>query len=100
MSLVWLHLRHSLSRRLRLMPAETLIRLYEDSKARAQCRGCGTDIEFYETLTGRKMPMNAGAVQRKSENDPDTWRVIAYYAASDSHWASCPESGQFGRKSR
>lgn len=68
---------------------ETLIRLYEDSRSPGQCRGCGARIEWYETLKSARMPMNAGAVPRKSEKDPDTWRVIAFFAAADSHWASC-----------
>jgi hypothetical protein len=82
------------------MERETLIRLYEDSKQRAQCRGCDADIEFYETLRGSRMPMNAGAVPRKSETDPTTWRVIAYFSSADSHFASCPRSADFSRKAR
>lgn len=79
---------------------ETLIRLYEDSQSPAQCRGCGADIAFYETLTGRKMPMNRGAVPRKSEHDPETRRVIAFFAASDAHWNTCPQAASFGRRGR
>jgi hypothetical protein len=79
---------------------ETLIRLYEDPKSRAQCRGCSADIEWHETLTGRRMPMNAGAVPRKSDTHLDSRRVIGFYAASDAHWTTCPDAAQFGRKSR
>lgn len=78
--------------------AETLIRLYEDSKKSARCRGCEADIEFFETLTGKRMPMNAGAVPRRSENDPETMRVVGFYAAADSHFTSCPQSAQFSRR--
>ena len=81
--------------------SETLIRLYEDSKQGGQCRGCAADIEWYETLNGKRMPMNAGAVPRKSETDQSTWRVVAFFAASDSHWNTCPDAAKFGnRKSR
>ena len=80
--------------------ADTLIRLYEDSRAVARCRGCGVSLAFYETLTGRKMPMNAGAVPRKSENHPETGRVIGFFAASDSHFTTCPEAAAFSRKAR
>jgi hypothetical protein len=55
---------------------EPLIRLFEDSKSPAKCRGCDAKIEWFDTLNGRKMPMNAGAVSRKSENDPETRRII------------------------
>lgn len=80
------------------MSTETLIRLYEGSRGRTQCRGCGADIEFYETLSKRSMPLNAGAVPRKSERDPGTGRVIAYFAAEDTHWNSCPDAERFGRR--
>jgi hypothetical protein len=79
--------------------ADQLIRLYEDSKQPGQCRGCAADIDWYETFAGKHMPMNRGAVPRKSENDPDTRRVIAFYAAADSHWTTCAARDQFkGRR--
>lgn len=78
--------------------AEILLRLYEDPKRGGTCTGCGAAIEWYETLKGKMMPMNAGAVPRKSEKDPDTGRVIAFFAAEDSHWATCPQSRQFHAK--
>jgi hypothetical protein len=77
---------------------ETLIRLYEDSMEPATCRGCGDAIEFYETLNGKKMPMNRGAVPRKSDKDPSTWRVIAFFAAADSHFATCPQRSKFSKR--
>jgi hypothetical protein len=76
---------------------ETLIRLYENAKPqRAQCRACAADIEWFETLRGRKMPMNAGAVPRKSTNDAATGRVIVFFAAEDAHWNTCPDASKFG----
>lgn len=80
------------------MEKETLIRLFEDSKAPARCRGCSAPIEFYETLRQKRMPMNAGAVPRKSEIDMATNRVVAFFAASDSHFNSCPDAPSFSRK--
>lgn len=80
---------------------EQLIRLYEDSRSPAICRGCDAPIDFFETFPKRaNMPMNRGAVPRKSENDPDTRRVVAFYAASDAHWASCPAAERFGSRKR
>jgi hypothetical protein len=78
--------------------ADTLIRLFEASRRSATCRGCNAAIDWFETLAGKRMPMNAGAVPRKSENDPSTRRVIAFYAASDSHWNTCPQRAQFARR--
>lgn len=80
------------------MAFETLIRLFEDSRSPGECRGCQARIEWFETLTGKKMPMNAGAVPRKSENDPETRRVIAFFASADSHWNTCPARDQFSRR--
>lgn len=80
---------------------ETLIRLYENLKPqRARCRACESDIEWFETLNGKKMPMNAGSVPRKSENEPDTRRVIVFFAASDAHWNTCPSASEFNRRQR
>lgn len=80
------------------MPAtETLIRVYASSGRVAQCRGCNADIVWMDTLLGRHMPMNASAVPRRSEPHPSTGRVIVFYAAADSHWATCPAREQFRR---
>ena len=78
---------------------ETLIRVLDNRRPqRARCRGCEADIEWFETLRGKKMPMNASAVPRKSEHDPDTGRLILHFAAADAHWQSCPEKSQFHRR--
>jgi hypothetical protein len=79
---------------------ETLIRLYEDSRSPGRCRGCEAPIEWFDTLNGRKMPMAAGAVPRKSETEAATQRVIAFFAAADAHWASCPARENFRRSAR
>jgi hypothetical protein len=78
--------------------SEQLIRLFEDSKAPGVCRGCEAAIEWYETLRSRRMPMNAGAVPRRSENDADSGRVVAFFAAADAHWATCPQQELFKRQ--
>jgi hypothetical protein len=70
------------------------VRLYEDTKGFGHCRGCQAPLDWYDTLTGKKMPMNAGAVPLRSVNEP-TGRVIAYFAAEDAHWNTCPERDQF-----
>lgn len=77
---------------------EKLFRVFLNSKPqRAQCRGCGAAIEWFETLSSKKMPVNAGAVPRKSETDPATRRVIEFYASADAHWNSCSARSQFAR---
>lgn len=77
---------------------ETLLRLWEDGAARGQCHGCEADIVWYETLNAKRMPMNAGAVPRKSDVDPLTHRVVLFFAADDSHFTTCPEAAKFSAK--
>lgn len=79
------------------MTDDVLLRLFEDSRQPARCRGCESDIDWFETLASKRMPMNRGAVPRKSENHAETRRVVAFYAASDSHWATCAARSQFAK---
>jgi hypothetical protein len=81
------------------MVTETLIRLYEDTKKPGVCSSarCGAPLDWYRTLNDRGMPMNRGAVPRRSENEEGTRRVIAFFASSDSHWSTCPARAQFGK---
>ena len=76
------------------------VRLYEGSKASGICRGCGAAMDWYDTLSGKKLPMNAGAVPLKSENERDTSRVVAWFDAADSHWNTCPTREQFRKKAK
>jgi hypothetical protein len=41
----------------------------------AQCKGCGVDIEWWETPKGKKIPMNHGTAVP--------------------HWSTCPQSQDF-----
>lgn len=78
------------------MAKDVLIRLFEDSQSPGTCRGCGTAIDWFETYPKKaRMPMNRGAVPRKSEQDPETWRVVAFFSADDSHWSTCPDATKF-----
>jgi hypothetical protein len=78
--------------------AESLIRLFDDSQSKGICRGCGATITWFDTLNDRKMPMNAGAVARKSEADMAVGRVVVYFSVADSHWATCDQRAQFKRR--
>lgn len=79
---------------------EVLIRLYEDSKEPGTCKStkCGAEIDYYETLNGKRMPMDKGAVPRKSESEAGTNRVIAYFSNAESHFATCQAADEFRRK--
>lgn len=77
---------------------ETLIRVFEDGAKPGRCRSCSAQLMWHETLTGKTMPMNADAVPRKSYRDAATHRVVVYFAASDSHFATCPDVATYSRK--
>ena len=74
-----------------------LVGVFEDSKRTGSCNGptCGQPLDWYDTAKGKRMPMNAGAVPVRSENEPDTMRVIVFFDASDTHWATCPDRKRF-----
>lgn len=82
------------------MASEALIRLYEDTKKPGMCvaANCRAPLDWYRTLNGKGMPMNRGAVPLKSENDPQTRRVIASFSSADSHFATCPASKRFSHQ--
>jgi hypothetical protein len=72
-----------------------LIRLYEDSRSPGTCRACAAALLWFDTIAGKRMPMDASAVARKTELDADSRRLIGYYAASESHMGTCPEAARF-----
>jgi hypothetical protein len=76
---------------------EPLIRLFEDPSNPGIYSGCEAPIRWHETLAGRRMPMNADAVPRRSESHP-TGRVVAFYAQADSHMFTCPKRSEFSRR--
>lgn len=78
--------------------AEVLIRLFAATKQPGVCRGCSAPIDWYETLGGKRMPMNSGAIPRRSETNGSTPGVVGFFAASDSHWSTCPARDQFARR--
>lgn len=46
----------------------------------ATCRGCGEDIEWWVTPTGKKIPMN---------------EMPHGSSTASAHWATCPEAPSF-----
>jgi hypothetical protein len=74
--------------------AETLIALYESSRKSGVCSACAARLDWYHTHPKQKaMPMNAGAVPRRSERVAG--EVVAYFSSDDTHWSSCPDAGRF-----
>jgi hypothetical protein len=74
------------------MATDTLIRLISESQQAGVCKGCGRKILWFETPVGKRMPMDAHAMIRQLGIGYDM------YAASDSHWTTCPKRERFDRK--
>lgn len=49
----------------------------------ARCRGCGAEVEWYDTPNGKKMPMDLMPVGD---------------SLAKSHWATCPDAPTFRKK--
>ena len=75
----------------------TTIRLVLPMTNRGTCRSCGAAIDWHETLQGKAMPMNAGAVHLKTEGSGPN-REVGLFDASESHWATCPAAASFRRR--
>jgi hypothetical protein len=73
---------------------DVLIRLVSESRQQSSCKGCGRKILWFETLEGKRMPMNAHAMVRQLGIGFDM------YSSDDSHWATCPKRERFDRKNR
>lgn len=54
----------------------------------SECRGCGEEIEWIETVNGKKMPVNPGKiVVVTSKGEVVTGQIP--------HWATCPKAQDF-----
>lgn len=49
----------------------------------AACKGCGEDIEWWTTPTGKKIPMN---------------EMTSGDSSATAHWATCSEADSFRKK--
>lgn len=72
----------------------TRIRLRSNTGRPSICRGCGAEIVWMNTLTGKHMPMNGSARPCHCGDGVDV------YDAADAHWASCPARAMFDKRSR
>ena len=77
---------------------QTLFRVYEEPHDSGSCSGCGAALDWYETLNGKRMPVNGGSVPVKSEKEGDSFgRVVVFFDGGDAHWATCPQRDLFKR---
>src|SRR5258706_9391030 len=64
----------------------------------AKCRGCGAEIEWWVTPSGRKCPMSVVPLDERGEVVPpgSLLRVIRFVRRS--HFSDCPEAASFRKK--
>jgi len=73
------------------------IEIFQDSRERAQCRGCQAAIEWATIVaTGRRMCFNSIRIVEKKLL-PDG-RIVAVVDRSLNHWATCPDADRFRRR--
>ena len=60
----------------------------------SKCRGCGADIEWIVMDTGKKMPVDQKPLKMIMKT-PKGGKMITAFT---SHWATCPQAGQFKKK--
>lgn len=73
---------------------DQLVRVYDDTRGRGTCRGCGAPLVWFETVAGKRMPFDGEPVARKSEHD-DSRRLVLFLSAEDTHFRSCPDAKTF-----
>ena len=72
----------------------------------SKCKGCGAEIIWIKTITGKNMPVDAKPEKRVlvykdlpegtiSNFIPDYGTVVTVYTP---HWASCPKAQDFKSK--
>ena len=72
----------------------------------AKCRGCGKEIVWGVTEDGKKIPLDPrAAVYRFTDHGqggprPDNSRIIRDRNAMVTHFATCPQAGQFSRSKK
>lgn len=93
-----------------------ILKVFDDTKGRGQCRSCEAPIWWFELVpTGKKHPFDAappahgrqagrtvpegGPVYVRTEHEAGTHRLIGHIdtEVSPSHFASCPQAGQWRR---
>lgn len=79
------------------MSGDPIVTVYTDTKGYALCSSCKAPIEWYETMNGKKMPVNRGAVYLRTGTDV-VGDPTADIASSDTHWATCPDAAKWKRK--
>ncbi len=85
-------------------------------KRTAKCRGCGKDIAFIKTISGKCIPVDTepiqfipeeaydkfvmmdGTVQRGQAHEGDELDAERFMIGYRSHFATCPAADQFRKK--
>lgn len=77
-----------------------MIAVYDDTRGPGTCRSCGAHIQWYETVLGKRMPMEDNAAPVSHQDDFISGRVVLRFDNAASHWANCPDAKQWKGKRR
>jgi hypothetical protein len=77
---------------------EPLFRIIASTRQRGTCRSCSAPITWCKTFPNDKaMPLHGDPVALKTEHDTARG-LIEFIAASDSHFAQCPQSAKWSKR--
>jgi hypothetical protein len=75
----------------------TRLSVLVDTAGPGTCRSCHAPITWYELISGRRHPVNAGAVILQTQHD-DAGQLVGTIDSSDSHFATCPDAQKWSRR--
>jgi hypothetical protein len=78
-----------------------LIEVFDDTRQHGTCRSCNAPIEWAQLRSGKRMPFDGEIVPVRTFHDDDR-RLIAVVDStmSASHFATCPQAGDWRRRHR
>ena len=77
-----------------------ILKIWRDSRGRAECRSCHAPIEWAELITGKRIPFDAPIVAVRTHHTGIGERVIEDVDTeiTYSHFATCPDADRWRRR--
>lgn len=71
------------------------IQVWRDSSGHGKCRSCHAPLVWFETVAGKRMPINAGRTPVSTTERGG--RTVLEFTAADTHWSTCPQARTWKR---
>lgn len=79
-----------------------MLRAFDDSKGRGNCRSCGADIWWMLLVSGKRHPFNAagdgGTPPPVAPDEEKAGRRVLVIDAAHSHFATCKDAKDWKKK--